>query len=469
MALTGQKNENLYFEDTFNRADGATVGEPWSSNGTLAIENGALHQTDGAGASAAGIALIDLDDIGEGIGNEVHAGLEVACEDDTSSREAQLILRASDATMTDAYIVRLAWESDVATLSIIKRTSQSNTTAESVVVTSEMNTLSNGSYDGVFQQLSGRLLITDTGIKVEAFLNDEERPRLTATDGSQPLHTVLSHVGIRLNDNDAGVGGHLFARNFWIQGIQSGVSVLDWQGARNWTVGETIRRARSMALRDSSDLTQGEDWLGYVNMALSEYYDKLGNPEWAEKYIEVRVKSGTTEIELPAWVDHFSNSIKEGTRGEFPIVNQDQFNRDYAGVSETETGSPYLYRILGRGPSGGMILKPFPIPSSEYTFNLHCYQRHGWIEDKALPLPLPDAEALRICIGAIAYYLSSDGPRDRARNWEARWQAALRKASRANTRRRGAGEQFIIRPAFASRGGTGIVGRTRAGGLGDLY
>ena len=358
-------------------------------------------------------------------------------------------------------MVRLQWSSDVATLSIVKRTGGSNATAATATVTTEMETVSD-SYDNVFQRLSGRLVEKDGGITVEAYLNDEERPRLTATDSQQPMHTVISHVGLRLGDSDGGVGGHVFCKNFFVQGIAEVEQDFDYAVPTYWTLGELIKRARALALRDSSDLTGGEDWLTYANMAYQEYYDAIGRPDWAEQDYTFVIKASVAEHELPPWVDNHDDSVRVGNNV-WPILNERTFRDDYAALDDTQTGSPYLFRRGGRGPLNGLILKPYPVPSTDTTCKIRVFRRPGWMSDLATPLMLPDNECYRLLSGVIHMYVMSDGPRDKTNAWTMKWQQHLRHARRTNTRRDKVGARRILRPGTFRGQITGIDGRTRFG------
>lgn len=449
---------DLFFEDKFDRADSTTVGNSWQTTGALQIVDGNLRQS-GASSTTNAFALLSPADTSSALGKEMIVGAIVACDDDTSERQFDLILRASDNSVTDAYWVSLNFDSDVATLKIIKRTGSSNTTAESKVVTDELEKVAS-SYDSVYQRLSARIIDEEASVKIQVYLNDEETPILTATDTTYPLHRTGAYFGLRFSDNDNGSDGHLFCESFFAQAIIGGEEDFAAVAPAYWTLGNLIAASRAIALRDSKDGTDGKVWRELLNMAQAEVFDAVGTPDWSEQVHTFIMASGQTSYELPAWVDSHDNTIRLSDGDIVSIYDEGQWRRESWRV-DTDTGTPYVMRMGGRGPAGGLLLIPYPIPSEDITMEIRVRRAPGLMEVETDQPSIPQSEAHYLVAGAVHLYAMSDNSRTAISAWSMKWETYLRRAKKRAGRRKTLGRHGILRPGLRhTRGASGWSGRS---------
>ena len=455
---------DLYWEENFERDDSTTVGNDWSATGSLQVVDGNLRQSGATGTVTNAYALQANADRGSAFGKEMEIGAMVACDDDTTEREFDLVLRSSDASVTDGYWVGLNYLNDVATLKIIKRTGSSNTTAASLVVTNDMNLVSS-SHDNVYQRLSARITDQDGAVRIEVRLNDEEVPILSATDTSYPLHRRGSYFGMRFSDNDTGVDGHLFVENFFTQVILA--ADVDFENVVDppyWSLSSLIAAGRAIALRDSSDGTKSGVWREYANMAAQEYFTALGSPDWSEQIHSFVFPAAQQEVELPSWVDSHDDLVRLGTNSfSVNIVDEKRFREDTI-FDPADSGTPYLVRVGGRGRGGGIILRPYPVPTADTSATIRVFARPRlMIEGTDMPM-VPQGEAHHLVAGMIHLYSLSDNNRTKMAAWERKWLYYLRQAKKAAGRRRTKGTGKVLRPGLSTLGQvTGYSGRTRGG------
>jgi len=449
---------DLYFEDEFSRDDSEDVGLDWTTSGNLQIIAGTLRQTGSGGGSVA-MAAMAAEDAAPGIGADIAIGAVVACADDTSTRSISLVMRSPDSGGTDGYWVELEWDTNVATLKIIKRIDSVSTVAETATVTDELNMVSS-TYDDVFQRLSARVTDTEDGVVVEAYLNDEESPRLTATDTQYPLLRRGDYFGLRFYDNNT-TEGYVYCDRVVVSAIPTEDEEFRYVQPGNWNLSKLATTARSLALRDSNDLSDLSTWETRVNMAQQEFFDYIGRPEWAESLLTVIFKSGDTELELPPWVDHFDDTITMGD-DIVKIVNEGQFREDM--VQTSSSGRPFLFRAGGRGRSAGLIVRPYPTPSSDLSAVMRVHFRPRWMNDSNDVPSIPQGECHQLVWGAVHQYNLMDNNRTKLLSSTQKWQSYLSTARTANRRRKRMGQRHYLRSGFAEYGTIdGYDGRTRYG------
>lgn len=447
------RTNDRYFSDSFGRDDSSTVGNNWATDGALQILNQTLRQS-GASSAAAASALISAATAAPECGDDYEAGIVVACDNDSSSRSATVLLRLDGAVASgDGYGVTLTWASDVLTLKIRKLTGGTWATLDSVDVSSEANTASS-SYDSVNQILVGRIYDKDGDVLIEALFNDEEKPRLSYTDRSYPLWKRSGTTGIYFEDNDAGVGGHVFVSQFSLLSTAE-IDETHLPVVALYSFGKAKKIVRERSLRDSSSSMSDAIFGDYLNEALKELAAKVPDAWWWKETYQFQVKASQTELMLPAkyrLCDDFAYDT--GNNVPRPIIAERDYRAKYHGQSITLVGAVQGFRLEGRSPRGGILLKPYPTPSAAATFQMSCW-RAPLVLDADTDIPdIPEELQPGWIWAAVSYYTLKDSDRTHAvlsDNKKKEWFAdAVRLRNRFQTHTAPQASRSAFRLAYAT-------------------
>ena len=198
--MVSNRETELHWDDHFNREDNSAVGNGWEETiGDMSISQEAVRQ----GASAVVQGKIQRA-VPSSIGDDYEITASFATVDDASkTNQAALVLfrRTPDSespSIAQGYSAGIGFADGVATLYIRKRNDSSENVA-SVVVTSDMNTVSS-SYLSVFQTLRVRVWNTDEYVHIEVYLNDADRPALSYDDYKFPQWRRANNFGFAFSE-----------------------------------------------------------------------------------------------------------------------------------------------------------------------------------------------------------------------------------------------------------------------------
>jgi len=445
-------NTPTYFQDLFDRADNTDAGNGWTLTGDLQIVDQTLRQPASSATAGTNARAINTSaGAGSSIGPNAAFGIEVACDDDSTARDISILARGGfDEVNTDDYYgLLLQWSSTVATLKIVKSVAGSSTTGATLVVTSEMNTNVNGIYDSIYQNLMMVVRTTPSGVTIDGYLNNEAAPIITYTDQLDPTWKAQNFFGLRFHDDDFHVAGHVIVREFWAESLKDTTDA-EIHEPGFWNFGELKSACREFALRDSNSLINADKWGTFVNMALEEYLVSIGQHDATEKTVAFKIAASATEVELPPWVEATNGFVYETAKQEtYGVITERAFVENY---DDRSSGSPYLFRLSGRGPSGGLLLKPYPIPTAALSCEILAYgSAHRMIEDEDVPA-IPQGECPAIVWGAVYYYAAQDNDRSKMIMAERRWEKWKEMGRLRVSQRVGQGTSHMITSGISRMG-----------------
>ena len=308
-----------------------------------------------------------------------------------------------------------------ATLSIQQSVggSLTNLTGDTTV-TDETNKTSS-SFSDVFQTVALRIREGEDGVILEAYLNDEERPRLTYTDQKHPMHQNAGYVGVTTRDSSA---TDIYISYFAVIGIQD-IQEDAHAVAGFFTYGKLKTILRSRALRDSSSLVDAEFFGDLLNEAQFELCNYVGRPYWLEDVHDFSSTSGQESIELPGDTLFVDDVVWDNdAKLPIPIINEEQFRRNAGNLS---SGVPTAFRLTGTGPSGGPLLKAYPEPSSSRSYSIRRFRMPRYMTaDSDLP-DMPQQFAYALIWGALTSYSMRDSDRTHIQAASAKFQSWMRR------------------------------------------
>lgn len=399
-----------FFQDSFARADSTTVENNWTTTGAVQIVNQMMRQS-GASSTATAYATIPVTTAASGMGQNMEVAAAIACDNDSSSRSGTLLLRHTGDTSTgDGYGITLTWASDVLTLKIRKVNGGTWSTLTSVAVTAEA-TLSSSSFDGVFQRLGGRIYDQDGVVVIEALFEDEEAPRLSYTDSVNPLWKMAGYTGVFFEDNDAGVNGHVFVSEFRIKSIGA-FSEDILPEVPLYTFGQLKAKVKERCLRDSSSSMADSVFGDYLNEALKDLAATITCPWWWEDTYQFQVAASQESVAMPSKYSHIDdNAFETGNNRPVPIIRDREYRSTSRKIRLNVLGQPLGFRRVGVTPTGGIVLQPYPIPSSAVTYQITAWRRPAtMVNDDDIP-DLPEELQPGLIWAAVAAYTMLDSDR----------------------------------------------------------
>ena len=458
----------LYWEDQFDRADDATWGaspdQGWaSSNDTWDLTNEAIVPGSGYGyanisRSASGGQHTDIQD-------EYVITATVAANVGTGQVQTfELVARAVDAGgEANCYFLELVLTNtggtESATLSIQKRVAESNTNLTGdTTVTTELNTDSD-SFVNVFQHLALRVRDDVDGVILEAYLNDEERPRLTVEDNKYPSFNRGGFVGVAVRD-----AGLTISRigSFAIHGIAD-VAEREQPVPNFFTFNKLVEITRARALRDSSSLVDSEFFKDLLNEAQFELCNYVGRPYWLEDVHQFSTRADGADVELPSDT-LFTDDVVWDTSSSvpIPIISEQQFRREAGGTS---SGIPTAFRLTGTGPEGGPLLKGYPSSGSSKNYEIRRFRMPRYMTDGGDLPDVPQPFAYALIWGALTSYTMRDSDRTHIQSAAAKWQTWLRRIRNICRRRDSLSSKAAISSGFSGVGlGNTLWVQARYGG-----
>ena len=432
----------LYFEDRFDREDdtawGSAPDNGWAATAEVDLVDGAI--VPAATATYHYVSRSSSASPHTAVGAEYVLTAAVAATLGSSKNQTfDLVARSEGSNIGTAsknrYMVQLKLintsGTESATLAIKKVDSGGESfLVAATTVTEELNT-SSASLNNVFQHIAMRVRDDADGVIVEAYLNDEERPRLTAEDNKYPSIDRGGSVGVLMT---AGTSSDTFARvgSFAVHGIAD-VQESEQPVPNFFTFGKLKSILRARALRDSSSLVDNEFFGDLINEAQFELSNAVGRPYWLEDVYAFSTVSGTEEYELPADTLFVDDVVWDTTSSvPLPIISEEQFRREEGRVP---SGNPTAFRLSGTGPSGGPLLKGYPNPSASKSYEIRRFRMPRYMpNDNDLPaLPPPFAYAL--IWGALVSYSLRDSDRTHIQGAAARYQSWTRKLRHITKRR----------------------------------
>ena len=437
-------NTTLYWKDNFDRDDtisGGETGKGWSAHLATQILDGAVVTTAPSGSNLRHISRESgstqhVDGQDEYV---VMAKVAGAVPDNNDYCKIRLSVRHSESTLVeDGYYLELHFLNtnavESATLRLKKTVNSVSSTLAEVDVLDECNTASS-SVNEVLQNMALRVRDDEDGIVLEAYFNDEERPRLTYTDTSYPMHSRGGYVGVSMKDNAPAEGNTIgFAKilSFSILGLA------DLQEAGDaipsvFTFGKLKTILRSRSLRDSSSLVDDEFFGELINEALQEICSQIGRPYWLEDVYTFKTAVNTEEVELPADTLFVDGTIWDtNAKNSLAVMSEEQFRKI---VGNSPAGIPYTFRLSGYGPQGGPLLRAYPTPSTSRTYSVRRFRMARYMtNDSAIP-DIPQQFAYALIWGGLMSYSMRDSDRTHIQAASAKFQAWVRKIKHHNHRR----------------------------------
>lgn len=410
--MTDRANDR-FWEDNFARDDSTTVGNNWSTSGAVQIVNQTLRQS-GASSTATAYATIPVATAAAGCGSAYEVGATIACDSDSSSRSGTLLLRLNgDIATGDGYGVTLTFASDVLTLKIRKLTSGTWSTLTSVDVSAEANLISS-SYDSIIQRLIGRIYDQEGVVLIEALFENEQKPRLSWTDQTYPLWRAAGTTGIYFEDNDNGVNGHIFVDSFALASL-SETDDDHLPSVPLYTFGDAKKIVKERCLRDSSSSMSDSTFGDYLNEAIKELCAKVPSAWWWEETYDFQVAASQTEIMLPSKFRLCDDFVYDGTSNRpIPIVRERDYRSTRTQYNLTVVGSVLGFRLAGRSPMGGILLKPYPTPASSANYSITAWRSpRVMTRDEDVP-DLPEDLQPGWIWAAVSLYALKDSDRTHA-------------------------------------------------------
>lgn len=399
-----------FFSDIFDRADATDIGNNWTTTGALQIVNQMLRQS-GASSAATATATIPVETAAPGCGPNYEVGITVAADTDTTTRSQTILLRLSgDVATGDGYGVTLTWLTNTLTLKIRKLTGGTWATLTSEAVTTEA-AVDNSSFDSVFQRLGGRIYDKDGLVFIEAVFEDEEKPRLSWTDQVSPLWKAAGTTGLYVEDNDAGVTGHVFTGGFTLASLALGSDEII-PTVPLYTFGQMRAKVKERCLRDSSSSMSDTVFGDYLNEALKELSATVASAPWWEETYQFQVAVNQTEVMMPAKFYQVDDSAYEtGNRRPIPIIRDRDYRSTGLRQSLTVVGSVLGFRRVGVSPMGGIVLQPYPVPGAQETFQITAWRRPAtMVNDSDIP-DLPEELQPGLIWAAVSAYTMLDSDR----------------------------------------------------------
>lgn len=432
------RNTRAYYEETFSRDDDASgVGGNWTTTGAaLQIVNQTARQS-GSSAGATASILQAVTTAAPDCGADYEAFAVAACDDDAAARQGTIVLRATGAIATsDAYGVTLKWDgtgaAEALTVLIRKLNGGTWATLTSVDVTADKQVGAGSSYDSVFQRLGADIRTVDGNVVIRAYFEDEERPVLEWTDQTYPMLTQAGSFGFYMEDNDAGVDGHILLKSIVLNAIQQRTG--DEAQPAYWTAGKLLEAVAYGALRGGKSNADKGQFRDLLNEAIQEYAVQLGAADWWKEEYTFKIIADATSVVLPANTRSVSDTIWDETAGTTYHLSDGIRARDIH-RDTTTSADPYLFWLEGNDADGGQILRCWPAPSTTRTYKI---VRYRWprplIDDHEVPdLPQPLAPALKW--GALQSYSMRDSDRTHIQAASAKWNEWIARGRRmANTK-----------------------------------
>lgn len=441
------RSTDVFWEDSFARDDSTALGNDWSGEGDIQILDEVARQS--SGSIAEGKLTVAATTAASGLNSDYFIVTKVSCADDTSARTGRILLRFSDSD-TDGYMVGLKWEVNVLTLEIVKTVADTSTVLTSEVVTTDANTVSD-TFDDILQLLGAAIYDTVDGVVIQAFFNDEQRPMLEWTDREHPNYKQSGNIGFEFGDNDASVAGHVYLHSFRV------VALVDEQESnevvpRRYTAGFLRDRMRERATRDSRSSLDGSAFLEFVNEANQELHSELVNPPWLNETYRFKMSNGDVSYELPPNTITIDEIVYDvDNQNPLQIIDEQQWRR--LGFTDT-TGQPDLFYLTGYGRGGGPVIKPYPRPTEDSTFEVVLKKAPNiLIDDNDVP-ELPDHFCAALIEGALCIYSLRNTDRTLLFAAERRWNDWKRRIKRSIAKSTTLREHGRVVHSFRQRGGT---------------
>jgi len=414
-----------FFEDSFNRDDSTTVGNGWTTNGTLQIKENVVRQTGSGGNANArmGQAIVG---VAPGIGNELQIGVLFAVTNVSSSRYATILV-GPDSNLLYGYGLKAKFGSgSTLDLQITKQDNGTDTTlieATGIQAELELGGPAGTSVLSVFQRMALTIRHEEGATILEAHFNDEERPRLTFTDRKHPVHQQLDHFGFRFGDSVT-TEGYVYLKHIAIQGLSETGDNFDFV-PDYYTFGKLKGLVRARALRDSNSQVDDTFFGDLINEAQQEAAEFVGRPSWLSDIHSFTLANGTEAHELPGDTTYVDDVVWDtGQQRPIRIVNETNYRRT---VGKLSSGTPYVFRLDGRGPSGGLQLKSYPKTDADRSYEVRRFRHPRVMLDDGDVPDVPQNFAYGLIWGALLSYSMRDSDRTHIQAAAARWEAALRR------------------------------------------
>lgn len=425
-----EQSSGMFFEDQFTRADSTDLANNWTlGSGDLQIINGAVQQSSSSAATtelyqAATTAAASL-------GPDYAVSARVSCDDASTARAGYIHLRKDG---TDGYLVGLHWDetgaAQVLTLNILKSVAGSRTTLATLDVTAEMNAVSDN-FDDVIQLVGANIYDDSDGVVIDAFFNDEERVRLTATDNVYPNFKQAGSFGFEFQDADAGVAGHVMLHGIRILGLIDRNEEYDVIPAQ-YTAGKLRDSLREKCLRDSDSRLQPQYFMDLINEASQELHADIVRAPWLTELYEFQMAANADTHELPADTASIGSEVWAVTNQlALPVLNLQQFR---ALGRSTSAGTPDVFYLAGYGPRNGMLLRCYSKTNVAINYSVPRFKTPRiLVNDSDIP-ELPQELCPGLIWIALHYYTMRDSDRShmnmaamKAEQWKQRIQRYINK------------------------------------------
>lgn len=439
-----EQSTDLFWEDQFSRADSTDLANNWTlASGDLQIINGAVQQ------SSSSVATTQLyqaaTTAAPSIGADYAVSARLSCDDATTARAGYIILRRDG---TDCYLVGLVWDdtgtAEVLELRIVKSVAAVRTTLATLDVTAEMNTASS-SFDDVIQLVGADIYDDVDGVTINAYFNDEERVRLTATDTSYPNFKQSGSFGLEFQDDDAAVAGHVMLHGIRILGLVDRNEAYDVVPAK-YTAGYIRDRVRTMALRDSNSQLETTLFMDLVNECNQELHAEIGRTPWLTELFSFQVGAAATTYELPTDTASLGSEVWEVSNNRaIPILNTQQFR---ATGKTDSAGVPDAFYVAGYGPRNGMLLRPHPHPSIATNYEVVRFKSPRILQNDSDIPELPQELCPALIWGALHYYTMRDSDRTHMNMAAAKWSEWKSRVQRYINKRETMTERPVVKHGF---------------------
>lgn len=425
-----EQSSDLFWEDQFSRADSTDLANNWTiASGDLQIINGAVQQSSSAVATAQVYQAVTT--AASGMGADYAVSVRLSCDDATTVRAGYILLRRDG---TDCYLVGLEWDdtgaSEALELQILKSVAGTRTELATLDVTAEMNTAS-ASFDNVIQLLGANIYDDVDGVVIEAFFNDEERVRLTATDNVFPNFKQAGSFGLEFQDTDAGVAGHVMLHGIRILGLVDRNEAYDVIPAQ-YTAGKLRDSLREKCLRDSDSRLQPTYFMDLINEANQEVHADIVRAPWLTEIYAFQMGAGMDSHELPADTASIGSEVWDVAhqRG-LPILNMAQFR---AIGRSTQAGRPDVFYMAGVGPRNGPLLRCYSKTDIAINYSVPRFKVPRILSNDSDIPELPQELCPGLIWIALDYYTMRDSDRShmnmaalKANEWKRRIQRYINK------------------------------------------
>jgi len=159
---------------------------------------------------------------------------------------------------------------------------------------------------------------------------------------------------------------------------------------------------------------------------------------------------GDTSIELPPNTAFVFSPVMDDSGQPLSIIGEDEFiSLGYQ--ADSGGGKASLFRRSGLGPNGGVLLKPWPVPTQAGNYTVRRMRTPAYmVNDNDVP-DIPSRWAYALVWGALMSYSMRDSDRTHIRAATSKWEFWLRRIRQEESRRAGRAGDERMKPRWGTR------------------